>query len=99
MHDHLDRLLNNMEISPFALAGKALIMVGLLEKHANTIDDKLVFGRLHMNNKSPQKIKLDVSKLLGYNTQGIVMAGTKPVGSIKPSSPPKPTIGVKPIVG
>jgi hypothetical protein len=56
--------------------------------------------------KSPQKqnvIKLDVSKLLGHNAQGIVMVGPKPVGTIKPTSPkptigPKPSFGVKPIV-
>lgn len=63
-------------------------------------------------NKSPQNIiKLDVSKLLGYTRQGIVMDGVKPIGAIKPSigakpsdvkpltPPPKPTIGTKPIVG
>lgn len=34
--------------------------------------------------KAPQTIKLDMSKLLGYNAQGTVMAGNKPAGQ-KPS--------------
>jgi len=35
-------------------------------------------------NKSPQNqnvIKLDLSKLLGHNTRGIVMTGVKPAGN------------------
>ena len=52
-------------------------------------------------NNSPQKqnvIKLDGSKLLGHNAQGIVMAGPKPVGTVKPTSPkPSTSIGGKPV--
>lgn len=59
-----------------------------------------------MNNSSQNVIKLDVSKLLGYNAQGIVMAGPNPKPSgikpvaIKPiSRNPKPTISTKPTIG
>jgi len=47
------------------------------------IKSSITDGRTNMK-KAPQTIKLDMSKLLGYNAQGTVMAGAKPVGQ-KPS--------------